>query len=212
MSTTLHYAAHVAVYTHLDETALRALWSVYDDEHELVRAVGIPHGSINTTYRLETEAGAFFLRINENKATDDVFFERDLLDKLALAHLGAVTPTIKKNRVGGSFYLVEERAHRPVWAAVFPELPGRDLGVFEVEPAHTAQVGAFLARAHQALRGAGSRPNPYGLPVVVRAHHHAGTTRHRARREARPPRATLALGRVRSAHQPLRVGRRLWNA
>lgn len=178
----------MAVYTHLDDTALRALWSVYDDDKELVRAEGIAAGSINTTYRLETEAGVFYLRINEAKETDEVFWERDLLDRLAGARLGGVvTPVLRRTRVGGSFFLVEERPTgvpgraRPVWAMLFAELPGRDLGVFEVEPAHVAQVGAFLARAHVALRGfrgpargtiggrwRRGRPNPYGLTVVER--------------------------------------------
>lgn len=174
----------MAVYTHLDETALRALWSVYDDDKELVRAEGIAAGSINTTYRLETEAGVFYLRVNEEKTTREVFWERDLLDRLARARLaGVTTPLIRRTRVGGSFFLVEERRTggrtRPVWAALFPELPGRDLGAFEVEPSHVAQVGAFLARAHIALRsfrasgsGGGARgrgrANPYGLPVVER--------------------------------------------
>ena len=166
----------MAVYTHLDDNALVALWSVYDDEAPLVRAEGIPHGSINTTYRLTTEAGVFYLRINENKSTDDVMYERDLLDVLARARPrldGVVTPVIRKTRVGGSFFLVERRpavaTGAPVWAAMFPELPGRDLGVFEVTPAHTAQIGRFLARAHGALRGfRGRRPNPFGLPTVRR--------------------------------------------
>ncbi len=160
----------MAVYTHLDEGALRALWSVYDDDAELVRADGIPHGSINTTYRLSTEAGVYYLRINEEKTTGEVLYERDLLDVLHAARLeGVVTPVIRRTRIGGSFFLVARRPSGPVWAAIFPELPGRDLGVFEVTAAHTAQLGAFLARAHRALRGFhGGRRNPYGVPVVDR--------------------------------------------
>jgi homoserine kinase type II len=164
----------VAVYTPLDELALRALWSVYDDERELLSARGIAAGSINTTYRLETEAGVFYLRINEQKTTDEVFYERDLLDRLAQRALGGVvTPVIRRTRIGGSFFHLEERqtpgGPRPVWAAIFAELPGRDVGVFELEPAHTAQIGAFLARAHRALRDfRRGRRNPFGLPVVRR--------------------------------------------
>ena len=161
----------MAVYTHLDDGALRALWSVYDDDDDFVRAEGIPHGSINTTYRLTTGRGVFYLRINEDKTTDDVLYERDVLDVLAGAALGGVvTPVIRRTRVGGSFYLVEKRHGAPVWGEIFPELPGRDLGVFEVNPQHTAQIGAFLARAHVALRGfkatGGGRSNPYRAAVV----------------------------------------------
>ncbi|HEY4224057.1 MAG TPA: hypothetical protein VGO62_22030, partial [Myxococcota bacterium] len=114
----------MAVYTHLDDQALAGLWSAYDDERPLVSAEGIPHGSINTTYRLNTEAGVHYLRINENKRTDDVFYERNLLDVLARAPLGVTTPTIRRTRVGGSFFLIERRPAGPVWAAIFPLLPG----------------------------------------------------------------------------------------
>jgi homoserine kinase type II len=159
----------VAVYTEMGEVALQALWSVYDDTSALVRAEGIAQGSINTTYRLETEAGVFYLRINEDKSTDEVFYEAKLLDVLAHARLGVVTPTVRRNRVGGRFYKVSERGGRPIWAALFPLLPGRDIGVFEVTPAHTAQVGAFLARAHRALRSfRGGRANPFGMHTVER--------------------------------------------
>ncbi|MCC7074923.1 MAG: homoserine kinase [Deltaproteobacteria bacterium] len=160
----------MAVYTALSDGALRALVSVYDDEAELVRADGVLAGSINTTYRLETDRGVWFLRINEGKSTDDVFAERAVLRALTGAHLGGVAvPTIKKTRIGGSFYMVEERAGRPVWATVFAELPGRDLALFEIAAAHVAQIGRFLAHAHRALRGLElARPNPYGLGAVER--------------------------------------------
>lgn len=158
----------MAVYTQMGEVALQALWSVYDDSAALVRAEGIAQGSINTTYRLETEAGVFYLRINEDKTTDEVFFEAQLLDVLAAASLGVVTPEVRRNRVGGRFFKVTERAGRPVWASLFPLLPGRDIGVFEVTPAHTAQVGAFLARAHRSVRAfRGGRANPFGVGTVA---------------------------------------------
>ncbi|MBI1948101.1 MAG: homoserine kinase [Deltaproteobacteria bacterium] len=160
----------MAVYTTLDEVALRALVSVYDDQAELVRADGVAAGSINTTYRLETDRGAWFLRINEGKSTDDVFAERAVLRALGGAALGGVVvPAIVPTRIGGSFYLLEMRAGRPVWATVFAELPGRDLAPFEIGAGHAVQIGAFLARAHLALRCVRlRRPNPYGLPVVAR--------------------------------------------
>lgn len=160
----------MAVYTSLDDVALRALVSVYDDEAELVRAEGVAAGSINTTYRLETDRGAWFLRINEGKSTDDVFAEREVLRALVGARLdGVAVPSIKPTRIGGSFYLIEHRAGQPVWATVFAELPGRDLAVFEIGAPHAAQIGRFLARAHLALRGVRlRRPNPFGLPVVAR--------------------------------------------
>ena len=160
----------MAVYTTLDDGFLRAMVSVYDDEAELVRAEGVLAGSINTTYRVETDRGVWFVRVNEGKSTDDVCAERDVLRALQAAPLGGVVaPAILQTRVGGSFYLVTRREGRPVWATVFAELPGRDVAVFELTAEHTAQVGRFLARAHLALRGlALRRSNPFGLPVVTR--------------------------------------------
>lgn len=160
----------MAVYTTLDEPFLRAMLSVYDEDAELVRAEGVLAGSINTTYRVETDRGVWFVRVNEGKSTDDIFAERAVLRALAHGRLdGVVVPEIKQTRIGGSFYLVERRAGQPVWATVFAELPGRDVAAFEIGPEHTRQVGRFLARAHRALRGVPlARPNPFGLPVVAR--------------------------------------------
>lgn len=160
----------MAVYTTLDEGFLRAMVSVYDDDAELVRAEGVLAGSINTTYRVETDRGVWFVRVNEGKTTDDVFAERDVLRALADAPLGGVAvPAIMSTRIGGTFYLVEHRGDAPVWATVFAELPGRDVAVFEIDAGHVEQVGRFLARAHRALRKVPlRRPNPFGLPVVGR--------------------------------------------
>ena len=160
----------MAVYTTLDDGALRAMLSVYDDQAELVRAEGVLAGSINTTYRIQTDRGACFLRINEGKSTADVLAERDVLRALAQAPLGGVAiPEIKKTRVGGSFYLLAHRGGQPLWATVFAELPGRDLATFEVAAEHTRQIGRFLARAHRALRGLRLwRPNPFGAGAVGR--------------------------------------------
>jgi homoserine kinase type II len=159
----------VAVYTQLDEVALQALWSAYDDASPLVRVDGIPHGSINTTYRLQTGAGVFFLRINEDKDSDDVWYEARLLEHLTHARLDVVTPTIRPDRAGERFFSVEERAGRPVWAALFEALPGADLEMLHVTSAHTSQIGRFLGKAHRALASfAGGRANPYGTRVVAR--------------------------------------------
>lgn len=159
----------MAVYTTLDEGFLRAMLSVYDDEAELVRAEGVLAGSINTTYRVETDRGVWFVRVNEGKTTDDVFAERNVLRALVGAPLGGVlVPEIKQTRIGGSFYLVGQRGGAPLWATVFAALPGRDVAVFEIRAEHTEQIGRFLARAHLALRRLSlGRPNPFGMPVVA---------------------------------------------
>ena len=164
----------VAVYTPLSRQLVSNMAAVFPDLHgELKDLEGIPQGSINTTYRLTTTAGAtWYLRVNEGKAFSALVHERDVLQALARVDLGAVTPLMALSVAGGSFFPVDVEAEdgsvRPRrWASFFPCLPGRDLGVFEVTAAHSVQVGRFLARAHQALRGFRRRlRNPHGLPVV----------------------------------------------
>lgn len=156
----------VAVYTHIDDVALRHMLGIYDGLGALVRFSGIAAGSINSTYRVETDQEALYLRINEGKGFDALVFEKNLLEHLAneAGRLGHVeTPRIVKNCIGGSFFpIVPEKQ-----AVLFAELKGRELGIFELTAHHLTQVGAFLARAHDVLRDhADKRPNPYGLPVV----------------------------------------------
>jgi homoserine kinase type II len=156
----------VAVYTHIDDVALRHMLGIYDGLGSLVRYEGVAAGSINSTYRVETETEHLYLRINEGKSFDALVFEKNLLETLD-AHaqeLGDVeTPRIVKNCIGGSFFpIVPDKQ-----AMLFAELKGRELGIFELAPAHLTQVGAFLARAHHVLRThTETRPNPFGLPVV----------------------------------------------
>lgn len=147
-----------------------------DVQGELADLEGIPQGSINTTYRLTTTTGAvWYLRVNEGKAFAALVHERDVLQALSRVDVGAVTPLMALSVAGGSFFPVDvadegkdgAAAGPRRWASFFPALPGRDLGVFEVTPAHSVQVGRFLASTHLRLRGFRRRlRNPYGLPVV----------------------------------------------
>lgn len=157
----------MAVYTPLPRQLVDNMAAVFPDVGTVVDVEGIPQGSINTTYKVTTkEAGVWFLRVNEGKAFDALVHERDVLHALDEHDLGAVTPTMALSVPGGSFFPVDVGDVRR-WASWFPALPGRDLGVFEVTPDHARQIGAFMARAHLALRGFHRRRrNPYGAPVV----------------------------------------------
>ncbi len=134
---------------------------------EVVDVEGIPQGSINTTYRVTVgDGGVWFLRVNEGKTFDALLHERDVLTALSDVDVGVVTPHMALSVPGGSFFPLDIDDVRR-WACWFKALPGRDLGVFEVTPAHTLQVGAALARCHRALRAfRRRRRNPFGLPVV----------------------------------------------
>lgn len=156
----------MAVYTPLEQGTLRQVLSVYD-VGEVREYEGIAAGSINTSYRVTTAKGVWYLRINEGKSFKDLVYEKNLLLLLARrAHLlgGVKTPIVVENVIGGHFFPIQKR-----WACLFEELKGRELAVFEVEPSHTRQVGAFLARAHLALRDHhGGRRNPYGQVTLAR--------------------------------------------
>jgi homoserine kinase type II len=130
---------------------------------------GIPQGSINTTYKVTLVDGTnWFLRINENKPYAVIARERDLLAELARHDLGATTPHMARSVPGSAFYALDDDSGRRRWAAIFPQLPGRDLAPFEVGAVHTTQVGAFLARAHRAVRQWPAGVNRYGIDVVER--------------------------------------------
>lgn len=156
----------MAVYTPLEENLVRHMLSIYD-VGELSELVPIAAGSINTNYRVVTDRGAWFLRVNEGKRFRDLVYEKNLLvalDERAPKLGGVHAPKIVENVIGGHFFPIKKK-----YACLFEELQGRELGVFELLPDHARQLGAFLARAHRALRRyRGGRTNPYGLPVMQR--------------------------------------------
>jgi len=156
----------VAVYTPIDDETLAPMLGIYEGLGPLVRFEGVAAGSINSTFRVETKERVLYLRINEGKPFDALVYEKNLLEHLA-QHSddldGVTTPRIVKNSIGGWFFPIVPGKH----AMLFEELIGRELGIFEVEPEHARQVGAFLARAHGALASFDEeRANPFGVRVV----------------------------------------------
>jgi homoserine kinase type II len=168
----------MAVYTQLHRSTVEAMVSVfpevvagsYDDHAGVVDVEGIPQGSTNTTFRVAMRSGAtWYLRVNEGKPDEALAHERDVLTALAGLGLDVVTPRMARSVAGGCFFALEHdgdpRGRR--WACLFPALPGRDLGAFEVTPQHAGQVGRFLATAHLGLRRfPRRRRNPYAPTVV----------------------------------------------
>jgi homoserine kinase type II len=165
----------MAVYTQLHRQTIEAMVSVYpavvagahDDHAGVADVAGVAQGSTNTTYRVSMKTGAvWYLRVNEGKPEAAIAHERDVLSALERLHLDVTTPQMARSVAGGAFFAIDHDGARR-WACLFPALPGRDLGVFEVTPAHGAQVGAFLARVHTGLRAFHRRSrNPYAVPVV----------------------------------------------
>jgi homoserine kinase type II len=156
----------MAVYTQLEREQVQQLLGICPGVGELVAIEGVAAGSINSVFKVSTTERVLYLRVNEEKEMADLVYERDLLGHLrrGLSRLGgAQVPELVRNSIGGCFFKVTGGKY----AMLFEELDGRELGVFEVSPAHVAQVGAFLARAHLVLQDfAGVRSNPYGADVV----------------------------------------------
>src|SRR5438445_3354223 len=68
----------MAVYTELSKTFLEELVDDYSFGR-INNVVGIPEGSVNTNYLLETAKGKFLVRIDEVKGESEVRREIDLL-------------------------------------------------------------------------------------------------------------------------------------
>ncbi|HEY4394919.1 MAG TPA: homoserine kinase [Polyangia bacterium] len=100
-------------------------------------------GTINTNVRVETDAGALFLRINEGKSLDDVGREAAIVAHLAAR--GVPTPVPRAARSGQPFGLWRDQI-----VSLFPWVPGRTLERAELTAEHGAQAGAALARLHLA--------------------------------------------------------------
>lgn len=152
----------MAVYTPLSERALRQHLRPFR-VGELIDARGVSAGTINTIYEVNTTRGHYILRILENRTVTDARFEEALLHRLH--EQGLMVPQMLGAGKQGSVISITPRQQ----LSVFQYLPGREVGVFEITPAHTAQVGTFLASMHQAARGLGRRRrNRFDPPNLAR--------------------------------------------
>ncbi len=136
----------MAVFTHLSERALKQHLRPFQ-VGELIEARGMSAGGITTIYDVSTTRGRFILRILEGKSKKDAEYEESLL--LHLAAKGLTVPRMVDAGKRGHVIAIAKRQQ----LSVFQYLPGRQLGVFEVAPQHTRQVGEFLATMHLAGRG-----------------------------------------------------------
>lgn len=158
----------MAVYTELTDDFIRYMLAIYADAGELKSAHGISAGSTNTSYRLETNEGQFFLRVNENKFFSDLLYEKNLLlhlEQQSDRMSGVLFPEMLRNAAGGYFFPVEPGGVGKTvkYACIFRGLQGRELAPFEVSASQVHQLGRVLAQLHLGLRAfRGGRPNPYG--------------------------------------------------
>jgi len=123
-------------------------------------ALGIPQGSINTNYRIETESGRYFLRHTTVRSAADLTFEAELLSHLAQSAFPA--PHMVRTTGGQAF--LEVASGR---VCVFRYLSGEELSRDRLTPEHCERLGVELGKFHRLANSfGGHRQNPYGLEVV----------------------------------------------
>jgi len=107
------------------------------------QARAVAAGTINTNFKLVTERGQFFLRINEGKTESDVAWEARLVTQLAADGVATPAPMVASN---GLPYA--RTSSHDKWASVFPWRGGVHIAAHEVTPAHAGACGSTLAMLH----------------------------------------------------------------
>jgi homoserine kinase type II len=150
----------VAVYTVLSKDELSSIAAAFG-LGPLRGAEGIPHGSINTNFRLQTGHGTCFLRHSTVRSSEDLRFEAALL-----AHLvegGYPAPVLLWTTDNQPF--LEIAGGR---ASVFRQLAGEELSRADLTADHCERVGAAVGKLHRVGNSfSQERANPYG-PGQVR--------------------------------------------
>ena len=116
----------MAVDMHLSEPALRRHLRPFQ-VGELIEARGLGAGGLNTQYAINTTRGRYILRILADRSTIDARFEEALLRHLA--RRGLTVPRMLD--AGGRSLIVPIASRQQV--SVFDTLPGRAIGVFQLE-------------------------------------------------------------------------------
>ncbi len=144
--------------TQLDPEEARQLLRNYGLKLYGVRP--LPLGTINSNYRVETDAGPLFLRINEGKTEHDVRFETDLI--WHLGSRGLPTPQVFRTLRGEPFTLLPDRSAGPAKPVMLMAwVPGHELSEDQIGEEEAQLAGAVLARLH--LCGAGFRRARTGI-------------------------------------------------
>jgi len=150
----------LAVYAALDEKDFTLVTEAYG-LGSFVEATGIPQGSINTNYRIETGSGRYFVRHTTVRSAADLTFEAGLLAHLAQSAFPS--PHLLRARSGAPF--LELAGGR---VSVFRYLVGEELTRDRLTPEHLERLGAELGKMHRLTNSfGGHRDNPYSVTVVA---------------------------------------------
>jgi homoserine kinase type II len=151
--------AAVALYTPMSPEELATIANAFR-LGALRDARGIPHGSINTNYRMETGSGVYFLRHTTVRSPADLGFEAAFISHLVAG--GFPAPTLVRTAEGACF--LEIAGGR---ASVFRYLPGEELTRATLTAEHCEQLGGQLAKLHRIGNSfSGDRQNPYSPATV----------------------------------------------
>jgi homoserine kinase type II len=149
----------VGTFTALDAGQLGALAAAFG-LGPLKASRPIAAGTINSNFAIETDAGRFFLRVNEGKAEADVAWESRLVATLAAA--GVPTPPPQPATTGQPYAPLPSASPRsasgasdtagasPKWVSAFPWRPGVHLAPDEVTVSRAQTFGRALAQLHVA--------------------------------------------------------------
>lgn len=129
-----------AAKTELGLGDLEHILAPFDLRPRRVRPLAL--GTINSNFRVDTDGGALFVRVNEGKSEADVRYEAALL-----WHLGARRfPTPQPLRRGDARPF---SAHGSKWVTAFPWVAGEVLDGARITPSHCEAIGASLGGLHR---------------------------------------------------------------
>jgi homoserine kinase type II len=112
----------------------------------LHKMAGIPAGSVNTHYLLETSKGKVIVKIDETKSFADAERECTLLRFLHARDFHCPQPLVDRH---GQYY----HAYKGKPLSLYAVLPGKSLPEAQITKAQLEQVGQTLARLHQLSPG-----------------------------------------------------------
>src|SRR5277367_527485 len=130
----------MAVYTELSKGFLEEL----ADDYAFGRVTsvnGIPEGSVNSNYLIETSRGRFLLRVDEVKSETELRREIDLLGFLRKHSFPCPQPLQDRN---GRYY----RQYSSKRVSRYKYHGGRSLPVNRLKPVHLEAIGRTLGELH----------------------------------------------------------------
>jgi homoserine kinase type II len=150
--------------TGLSLEELQRLLAPFDLKPKRVRPLAV--GTVNSNFRVDTDGGRLFVRVNEGKSEADVRYEAALL-----WHLGTrrfPTPQPLRQADGRAWQLLG--AHRGgKYVTAFPWVNGQTVPEERITIEHAGRIGWTLGQLHRATDGfAPKREGIYTFERIVR--------------------------------------------